>query len=152
MNKKNWTADEVCSATARMAHALRKEAGADGIRGMTEKRVALLRAASYLNLATAELVLWSYGEPEPLRYVPGPADSEDEPDESELPEMDAARQLDELRRRVVMNAGRGHYRTWLWVCVQEATGYGSTRSQELCRQAGRDPDEKVGDHNEGESR
>lgn len=51
---------------------------------------------------------------------------------------------DTLTWRVVANAGRLGKRKPRWAHVMDATGYGSTRSRELCREAGFDPDEECG--------
>lgn len=53
--------------------------------------------------------------------------------------------FEDLRWRVVANAGRGRPRKWRWAHVHDATGFGSGMSQQLCRDAGFDPDEEVGD-------
>ncbi len=51
----------------------------------------------------------------------------------------------ELERRMVANAGSArNERAPRWIHVSRATGFGSTRAQELCRSVGFDPDEMVG--------
>ena len=53
-------------------------------------------------------------------------------------------ELQKLRFGVVANAGRrARVRRPRWAHVSDATGFGSTASVELCRQAGFDPEEYV---------
>ncbi len=52
---------------------------------------------------------------------------------------------DGLAWRVVANAGHRGRRKPRWAHVADATGYGNSRAQELCREAGFNPDETCGD-------
>jgi hypothetical protein len=55
------------------------------------------------------------------------------------------RTLRDLERRIVANAGLRSGRPLpRWSHVADATGFGSTRAQQMCRDAGFDPDEVVG--------
>jgi len=58
---------------------------------------------------------------------------------------DATDPLGALRWRIAANAGRGRRCAPRWTHVRAATAFGSGRSIQLCRDAGFDPDEMVGD-------
>lgn len=58
---------------------------------------------------------------------------------------EAERELKELKWRVVANAGRmSRLENRRWAHVHDVVGLGSSKSKELCRAAGFDPDEMVG--------
>lgn len=83
--------------------------------------------------------------PDGVAGGPGPSKARTKFLERQKKRLELRQAYERLRYGVVANAGRRSAASApRWAHVLEATGLGKTSSQQLCRDAGFDPDEVVG--------